>query len=289
MKVAIYSRTQNNDTLNALKSLIEVLKEHDIEYFIESTFNERIAETNINVENEFTELDESFDLLISLGGDGTILRSASIVGTLNIPIIGINVGRLGFLSSLSPNSIHRAIKSIYNKEFKISKRAIAEVEVFNDKNQLENTFYALNEVAVSRKNTTSMITTFVNLDNQYLNSYWSDGLIIATPTGSTGYSLSCGGPILSPESKDFIITPIAPHNLNARPLVIPDHLKIDIKVNSREPDFLLSTDSQITSLSTEHTLSIHKAKHEVSLVELRDDRFVKTLREKLLWGKDKRN
>ena len=231
----------------------------------------------------------SYSLLISIGGDGTILRAITYVRDLSIPIVGINTGRLGFLATIQTNQIESAIDQIIDGEFKISERTLLCVETQPANSDLIETNFALNEIAVSRKNTTSMITVETHLNSEYLTSYWADGLIVSTPTGSTGYSLSCGGPVITPETDSFVLTPIAPHNLNARPLVIPDDTEIQLKVNGREEHYLISLDSRISTLHNSTVVTIKKADFEIKMVELLQESFIDTLRKKMLWGEDKRN
>ena len=246
--------------------------------------NRELKRNDINQKHvkNFTELNNTFDYVMSVGGDGTILRSVNKIGDLSIPIVGLNKGRLGFLANSSLDNAQQVINGLKNNEYNISNRSIIQVEFEGEKK------YALNEVTVSRKNTTSLITIEAKLDGQYLNTYWADGLIVSTPTGSTGYSLSCGGPIVLPESKNLVLTPIAPHNLNARPLVISDNKKVEISVNSREDEYLISVDSNIYSISTNLKINLQKATRTLKMIEFEQDSFLSVLREKLLWGKDKR-
>ena len=225
--------------------------------------------------------------MITIGGDGTLLRSISFVRNLEIPIIGINTGRLGFLATLNQDLLKPKLEKIIKGEFKVENRTLLEVIIDDQKS---NDFpFALNEITVGRKNTTSMIKIKTNLDGEFLNSYWADGLIISTPTGSTGYSLSCGGPIMSPQSQTLALTPIAPHNLNARPIIIPDNTEIELSVSGREDFHLLSLDSRIISVKNENSITIRKADFKIMIAHLFEDNFYKTLRNKLLWGEDKRN
>jgi NAD+ kinase len=232
-------------------------------------------------------IDKSVDYLVSIGGDGTLLESLPYVVKPGIPILGINTGRLGFLSLIPKGDIEPAIKALKEKRFTIQSRSLLHLEtegsVFGENN------YALNEVCVQRKDTTTMITIHAYVNGELLNSYWADGLIVATPTGSTAYSLSCSGPILLPEDSSFIITPIAPHNLNVRPVVIPDSCIIKLKVEGRTPTYLASLDSRSIALDCSKELTIRKESFGVKLVELPDYSFAKTLRTKLNWGKDLRN
>ncbi|TCK67533.1 NAD+ kinase [Winogradskyella wandonensis] len=292
MKVAIYGQDYaNSNNSVAFKTLLDNLQDYNIDVFVEEDF---LALQDVVFHNDwsigvFTELDNSYDLLISIGGDGTILRAITYVKDLDINIVGINTGRLGFLATIQTNEIKDALKSIFNGQYKLSKRSLLSVSVSPEHDDLAITNFALNEVTISRKNTTSMITVETHLDDEYLTSYWADGLILATPTGSTGYSLSCGGPVISPETNSFVLTPIAPHNLNARPLVIPDKTKVKLRVSGRENQFLLSLDSRIITLPNSATVKIEKAKFEIKMVELHSESFLDTLRKKMLWGEDRRN
>lgn len=292
-KVAIFGQSFYPETEKYLIQLLDVLNTHSIKVIIEKDYLKLLQKEN-SVENlrevtTFETLDESFDLFFTIGGDGTILSAAKFVKNLNIPIIGINTGRLGFLATVHKDEIKKSIEDILNGHYKISERSLLEVKLDTDEKTLGEFSFALNDVSISRKETTSMITIETWLDDEFLNSYWSDGIIISTPTGSTGYSLSCGGPIVTPQTKSFIITPIAPHNLNARPLVIPDHLEIKLKISGRENQYLLSLDSRLASLDKDTIVRIKKADFNIKLVWLHNDSFVTTLRKKLLWGQDKRN
>lgn len=291
MKIAVYSLYYQGKSSKAFDELISILRKTNVHIYIESEFYSK--QTSIiqggNDLKTFTELNESFDLLISVGGDGTILRAITFVRDFSIPIVGINTGRLGFLATIQTDEIETAIAHILSGNYKTSERTLLSVET-NPKNEaLVETNFALNEITVSRKNTTSMITVETHLNGEYLTSYWADGLITSTPTGSTGYSLSCGGPVITPEAKSFVLTPIAPHNLNARPLVIPDKTTIQLRVDGREQQHLLSLDSRIVTLSNATVITIKKANFKIKMVELLDESFIDTLRQKMLWGEDKRN
>lgn len=209
---------------------------------------------------------------------------------LDIPIIGINTGRLGFLATIQVNQIENAMQNIIDGNYKISERTLLSVETSPENDDILSMNFALNEIAVSRKNTTSMITVETYLDGELLTSYWSDGLIVSTPTGSTGYSLSCGGPVITPGANSFALTPIAPHNLSARPLIIPDSTEIQLKVNGREEQHLVSLDSRIATLDNGTLITIKKADFRIKMIDLPSESFLVTLRKKLLWGgEDKRN
>ena len=293
MKIAVYGPLYNERSKSTIKILIEYLKNRSVEVFFEKDFYESVLKiSNIDIESfrcdTFKSLDNSFDLLISIGGDGTILRAITYVKDLNIPIVGINTGRLGFLATIPMNTVEKALDEIFEGNYRISKRSLLAITVGEGEAVFDLNF-ALNEITVSRKNTTSMISVETWLDDEYLTSYWADGLIVSTPTGSTGYSLSCGGPVIMPESDSFVLTPIAPHNLNARPLVISSNKIIKLKVSGREDEHLVSLDSRIKTLPNNTTITIQKAPFNMHMIELKDERFIETLRKKLLWGADQRN
>jgi NAD+ kinase len=291
MKVAIYSQYPKKQSKDSLKALTKELLDFNAELFLENEFYNDIKSelSNPSVYQTFNTLDKSFDLFVSIGGDGTILRAITFVKDLNIPIIGINTGRLGFLATIQPEDITQAILQIKNKAYTLSKRTLLSIETSPENSDIKELNFALNEIAVSRKNTTSMITVETKLNGEFLTSYWSDGLIIATPTGSTGYSLSCAGPVITPDTTSFVLTPIAPHNLSARPLVIEDSTTIELKVSGRENNYLVSLDSRIATLSNNTIITIKKAPFTINMIELNSESFLTTLRKKLLWGEDKRN
>jgi len=293
MKVAIFGQYYQNDTRPIIKDIFVFFNRNNVEMVIEEKFlkilyEEKIVEKQYNTFSSHSDLDTSFDILISIGGDGTILRAATFVRDSGIPVLGVNAGRLGFLAKVQKENIELFLKIILEKKYTISERTLLSMECTPNCEEIDINF-AMNEISVSRKDTTSMITIETFLNGEYLNSYWADGLIISTPTGSTGYSLSCGGPILTPEVKGLVITPIAPHNLNARPLVIPDDIEIKLKVSGREEQYLVSLDSRITSVNNNSELKIKKTPFKINMVEIPEETFFKTLRNKLLWGEDKRN
>lgn len=294
MKVAIYGKYYLNSTEPIIKDIFVFFNNNKVEMVIEFEFLRILHEKNI-IQRQYktfashSELDSSFDMLISIGGDGTILRAATLVRNSGVPILGINAGRLGFLATVQKENISEFMQFIIEKKYTISKRTLLSLSCTPTNEAVEEINFALNEISVSRKDTTSMITIETYLNNEFLNSYWADGLIIATPTGSTGYSMSCGGPILTPDVKSFVVTPIAPHNLNARPLVIPDDTEIRLKVSGREENYLVSLDSRITSVQNETILTIKKTPFQINMVEIPEETFLKTLRNKLFWGEDRRN
>jgi len=293
MKIAIYGQSVDKISKNIFLEILNISKNQNLVLFVEEKYNSVLLKklkTNHNhkVFSSYNDLDKSIDMMITIGGDGTLLRSITYIRDLGIPIIGINTGRLGFLATLNQELLNIELKKILKGEFDVKERSLLEVSVDNNDNFSDFNF-ALNEVSVGRKNTTSMIEIKTMLDGEYLNTYWADGLIVSTPTGSTGYSLSCGGPIMTPSSQTFSITPIAPHNLNARPLVISDEIKIELSVEGREKSHLLSLDSQIISLENNVKIKIKKANYKIKLASINNNSFYKTLRNKLLWGEDRRN
>tara|TARA_R110002096_G_scaffold276700_1_gene470720 strand:- start:10357 stop:11244 length:888 start_codon:yes stop_codon:yes gene_type:complete len=294
MKVAVFGRFYNKTTTTSVETLFNYLLKKDIEAYIETEFSNLIKSESQNQKDyssfkTFDTLDKSFDLLVSVGGDGTILRAITFVKDFDIPIIGINTGRLGFLATIQVNEIENAIQNIIDGKYRISERSLLSVETSPVNKDITSLNFALNEIAVSRKNTTSMITVETYLNGEYLTSYWSDGLIVSTPTGSTGYSLSCGGPVITPGTNSFVLTPIAPHNLSARPLVIPDSTEIQLKVDGREEQHLVSLDSRIATLDNGTIIKIRKADFKIKMIDLLNESFLVTLRKKLLWGEDNRN
>lgn len=294
MKVGIFGQFYHANSGMYIEELLEVLDSEKIEVVIEEEFLKLIREKNSIKRaychfNTFEELDHSYDFFFSVGGDGTILKSVDYIYDLGIPIVGINTGRLGFLATVNKEELQATISHLVRKEYSISERSLLCVSTKPENEEVLSKNYALNEIAVNRKNTTSMITIETWLDDEYLTAYWADGLIISTPTGSTGYSLSCGGPVITSSTKAFAITPIAPHNLNVRPLIIKDSTKIMLKPSGREDEYLISMDSRIATVKNNTSIIIEKAPFKIKMVELPGDSFFKTLRKKLLWGEDKRN
>ena len=294
MKIGIYGQFYHENSGIYIQQLLETLDKNQVEVVIEKNFLELInlhddIDKTYSHFSTFEELDTSYDLFFSIGGDGTILKTITYVRDLGIPIAGINTGRLGFLATIQKEEIKESIDLILEHKFHTSPRSIITVNTNSNSEDFKDLNFALNEIAVSRRNTTSMITIDTSLNNEFLTTYWADGLIVATPTGSTGYSLSCGGPVIAPETEGIVLTPIAPHNLNARPLVIPDNQEIKLQVSGRENNYLISLDSRIHTVPNDATVIIKKAPFKINMVVLQNDSFLKTLRKKLLWGEDKRN
>lgn len=293
MKVGIYGQFYHEGSGKYIQELLEVLHQENIEVVIEKQFLALIKQTNISLKEgdfkTFEKLDKTYDFFFSIGGDGTILKSVTYIQNLGIPIVGINTGRLGFLSTINKSGIKTAIASILDKKYSIIERTLLCVQTTPRNEDIGEMSFALNEITIGRKNSNAMLTVNVWLNGEFLNAYWADGLIVSTPTGATGYSLSCGGPIISPKTNALVITPIAAHNLNVRPLVIPDDTELTLSVSGREDAYLLSMDSRIATFDDQTSIRIKKAPFTISLVLLEESSFIKTLRKKMLWGEDKRN
>lgn len=292
MKVGIYGQTNNETTIKYTEYLIEILLNRKIDFLLEKKFSEGFKDatgSGYKTFDGYEELDKTFDVFFTVGGDGTFLRSVTLVRDLEIPILGINTGRLGFLATVPKENIEIAVEQLQNKEFRIGKRSLLQVRSSEENEDFDGLNFALNEVSVSRKNTASMIKVDTFLDREFLTTYWSDGLIVSTATGSTGYSMSCGGPIISPNSKSLVLTPIAPHSLAVRPLVIPQNTKIELDIDSRVDEVLLTLDSRMYTIGNNSRVFIERSKFSIRTIHLKNETFIKTLREKLLWGEDKRN
>ncbi len=293
MKIAIYGNKFQDDFEPYFQKLIDILLSNKTKLIIYKPYFESLKETiqkKLNKIDFFAsaeELKENADILLSIGGDGTFLDSVTFVQNSGIPIAGINSGRLGFLANISRDEIELAIEKILNKSYSFEERELIQLvspgRLFGDCN------FALNEVTITKKDSSSMITIHVYLNGHFLNTYWSDGLIISTPTGSTAYSLSVGGPIVVPDAKNFIITPIAPHNLTVRPLVLPNNQELTLKIEGRDENYLVSLDRRYETLPSGLELKIKKARFKIKVVNYDSRTFFGTLREKLMWGLDRRN
>lgn len=292
MKVAIYGKSFEPDFLPFAKKVFEKLFSLEMSVYIFGPFRDFLLNNfdfSPAVEGIFInspDLPDAIDFMISIGGDGTILDTASLVGEKEIPIIGINSGRLGFLANISREEISTALDAVASGNFSYDERSL--MEITKPPNLFGSFNAALNEITIQKKDS-AMITINVFLNNEFVNTYWADGLIISTPTGSTAYSLSVGGPIISPLSETFVISPIAPHNLTVRPLVVEDRHEIKLSINGRGKNFLLSMDSHSVELNNTTEIILKKSKTKVKLVKLKHQDFYSTLRNKLLWGIDKRN
>lgn len=292
MRIAIYSRGIENNQLKDIQSLLTELKKYGAEaVFYQDFFNSFYC--SINIEGEYStfssgdDLDLSIDCMISLGGDGTLLDTVTLVKDTGIPVLGINYGRLGFLANIGKEELHSALEALVNRKYVLDKRTLihldANIPLF------DSIPYALNEFSLHKKDTSPMIKIHTYLNGEFLNTYWADGLILATPTGSTGYSLSCGGPVVFPDSASFVITPVAPHNLNIRPIIVPDNTIVSFEVEGRTDGFLCTLDSRRELVPKEIQLAVKKETFGINLIRLNENNFLQTLRNKLSWGLDKRN
>ena len=293
MNIALFGKSFTESFDTCIQQLVTKLENKKCNLFVYEPFavflKKKVKFTaGIKTFNNHSDIKSKIDFLLSIGGDGTLLNTITLIRDSGIPVIGINTGRLGFLSNISEAEILDAVDALYSKKYVLEKRSLIKLEtsnaLFGDLN------FALNELTVMKKNTSSMITINTYVNGEYLNSYWADGLIIATPTGSTAYSLSCGGPIITPESENFIITPIASHNLTVRPIVIPDRYEIKLNVSDdRNKSMLVSLDSRTQTIDNSIELTVSKAPFKINLVRLENENFFSTIRNKLMWGLDKRN
>jgi NAD+ kinase len=292
MKAAIYSRVLEKDQQQNVQLFFDELTKQKIKPLIYEQFHDQIK-NNIRLPEDTTTFSLSehitpeIEFIISLGGDGTLLDTITLVRDKPISILGINFGRLGFLASIGQDEIREAIQAIAKRTFVTDKRTMIHLDA--DLPLFGNVPYALNEFAIHKRDTAAMIKIHTYLNGEFLNTYWADGLIVATPTGSTGYSLSCGGPIVFPESGSFVITPVAPHNLNARPIVVPDDNVISFEIESRSEEIICALDSRREIVGKNVSLAIRKEGFDISLLRLSENSFLQTLHSKLTWGLDKRN
>lgn len=292
MKIAIYGRklTRQNSvvfeqTLRSIEALgwTPVLEQDLKEQLIKKS---NIAHT-LDSFSSYHDLKSGFDMAFSVGGDGTFIKTVGFIRDSGVPIVGINTGRLGFLANITPEKIEETMGMVRDKRYTFQKRSLLRVQTEDDLFGDDN--LALNELTLHKKDTASMITVHASLDGNYLNSYWADGLIVGTPTGSTAYNLSCGGPIVTPGCQIHILTPIAPHNLNVRPMVVPDHLPIKLSVEGRERKYLISLDANTKSIPQGSEVLVQKAEFMINVVRFDDTSFLDTIRNKMSWGMDKRN
>ncbi|GAB3936271.1 NAD kinase [Mucilaginibacter myungsuensis] len=291
MRIAIYGRQFNDSALPFIQQVFDSLSQHGVDIYVhhllEGHLEGRIVTAHYNVLQETTPLKGFIDLFVTIGGDGTLLDMVTLIRDSGVPVIGINFGRLGFLASVNKNDIAAAIYAVVNKQYTLDSRALLRIEsdgkIFGDDN------FAVNDITIHKRDDAAMITIHAYLNGEILNSYWGDGIIISTPTGSTAYSLSCGGPIMFPQANSFSITPIAPHNLNVRPVVLPDDSVLTFKVELRSSNYLVSCDSRTAVINDTIEFKIYKADFELNLVRLNNESYLTTLRNKLLWGIDVRN
>ena len=291
MKIAIHGRQVSEDRFPYIHRLFDELRQREAEVVLSQILFDQLHDTPVPCEEYPTYQGKDgvppVDFVISVGGDGTLLETVTHVRNQEIPILGVNIGRLGFLATVSQDQIKEAVDALYQQRFTYDYRTLVSID---DSVPLDdNLNFALNELTIIKKDISAMIVVQAYVNDEYLNAYWADGLMIATPTGSTGYSLSCGGPVVTPQSRNLIITPVSPHNLTVRPLVIPDDSVISIKIEGRSENCLLSLDSRPYTINMTDKICIRKADFRVKLVKFAGDNFLNTLRQKLNWGLDVRN
>ena len=292
MKIAIYGRPFNDPVvLPYIREVFDILTQHKVEIYIHQQLHNYLKDNISTVQDKMLGPGEKIkgfiDLFLTLGGDGTLLDMVTVISDSGIPIVGINFGRLGFLASINKSDIAAAIHAVVNKQFTLDSRELlridSELEIFGKDN------FALNDITIHKRDDSAMITTHVFLDKEFLNSYWGDGIIISTSTGSTAYSLSCGGPIIFPESNSMVLTPVSPHNLNVRPIVLPDSSVLSFDVEYRSANYLVSCDSRTAVIEKTMRFTVSKAGFKLNLIRLNNESYLSTLRNKLLWGLDARN
>lgn len=291
MKVGFYGKAFGSDYDELMRDVIRLLKESSVDIMIYEPFWNDIKHCVSDIEfklfNTSEEIKNQIDMLFSFGGDGTILDSVPLIRDSGIPVLGINTGTLGFLASVSPQSSTEAVKNIISGNYTIERRSL--IQIKDDENLFNGINYALNEISICRKDTGSLLVVEVYIDDMLLNTYWADGVIMATPTGSTAYSMSVGGPIMTPNADSFLITPIAAHNLSVRPVVIPDKSVVKVKVNGRSDKFALGLDSRIITADKSIKIEIRKTDFTFNMINMPEKNFFETIRKKLLWGNDLRN
>ncbi len=291
MKIAIHGRNLKEDTKPYVQELFQELAAREVEVQVSEQFDISLEKSSIKFQKYpvFSHFKDIFDAdyVFSVGGDGTLLETVTYVGAREIPILGINTGRLGFLATTSPKDVRKAIENLFNGYFTYDYRSLIHLDA--DRELFEGLSFGLNEFTVTKRDTASMIIVHTYIDGEYLNSYWADGLIVATPTGSTGYSLSCGGPVVLPQSNNFIISPVSPHNLNVRPLIVSDDSVISFEIQGRSKNYLVSLDSRSRVVDASIQLAVRKERFRACLVKFDGVNFLHTLRHKLNWGTDVRN
>ena len=291
MKVAIHGRQFNEQAKPFIQAMFDELARRNVEVQISSVYNELLQQ--VGIKQPYTSIytsNQDFhpaDFIFSLGGDGTLLDTVTQVGSREITILGVNVGRLGFLATVAPNQINEALNALLNGEYEIDRRSLVHLD--SERDIFDGLNFGLNECTITKTDTSSMIVVHTHINGEFLNSYWADGLLVSTPTGSTGYCLSVGGPVMLPHSQSFVIAPISPHNLNVRPMIVEDTSEITMEVESRSRNFLVSLDSRSRIVEGSLSIKIKKEKFMACLVKMPSDRFLNTLRHKLNWGLDIRN
>ncbi|AYD46282.1 MAG TPA: NAD kinase [Arachidicoccus soli] len=292
MQVAIYGRELPNEYTSDVFTLLEELSKSNIEVFLYKTLYQQYPEVSslfpmLRVFNNAEDLNGEIDFLISLGGDGTILDAVVLVKNKNIPILGVNFGRLGFLTGTSKEAFGMVLEDLLNRNYIIDKRTLIHLDA--NRPLFGDSPFALNDFTITKRDAAPMVKVHTFLNGEFINTYYADGLIVATPTGSTGYSMSCNGPIVFPDSSSFVITPIAPHHLNTRPIIVPDDNVISFEIESRSEDFLCTLDARREIVDKRIHLAVRKESFKVKLIRFKENSFLSTLRNKLSWGLDKRN
>jgi NAD+ kinase len=292
MNVAIYGPKITKENNVYFKEVLDTLAAFGWNPILEKNLKSQMVK-KMNVSNKMDEFSshsdfhKGIDLAMSIGGDGTFIKSVGFVRDSGVPILGVNTGRLGFLATISKDEIHSTMEQVKQKKFEHQKRSLLRIDT--EENLFGEDNFALNEVTFHKKDTSSMLTVHAYLDSNYLNSYWADGLIVATPTGSTAYSLSCGGPIITPGCQVHILTPIAAHNLNVRPMVVPDHMPIKVSIEGRERKYLISLDGNSKNIREGEEVLVTKAEFMINVIKFEENNFLDTIRNKMMWGIDKRN
>jgi len=289
MRIGVHGRDFQLKSSRFIERVLSILSRYKAELYVSSKFQRHFKSRQPFKFKVFEQGDslKNLDFFISLGGDGTLLESITYVGKYEVPVLGINTGRLGFLATISREETEDALDNLFKGNYSIDERTM--LRLVSDPKLFGDTRFALNDLTIMKKDTSSMITVHVSVDGELLNSYWADGVIVSTPTGSTGYSLSCGGPLVFPESESFIITPVSPHNLGARPIVVSDHSEISFRIEGRSKKFLVSLDSRVETVDETVKLKVLKERFKAQLIQLPGQHYFKTLRQKLNWGLDPRN
>lgn len=293
MRIALYGRRIDSPNIPYLKLLVQKLRERGAEISVHKEYSKLLfphleSTESLGLFANTKDIASNVDFFFSIGGDGTMLSSLPLIRDTGIPVVGLNIGRLGFLSSVSKDEIEMALDKLYSREFTLDKRSMLSINA-SEEGIFGEDHFALNEITVNKMDTSSMITVDVSVNDGFFSRYWADGLIICTPTGSTAYNLSCGGPVITPNSRNFAITAIAPHNLNVRPIIIPDNSVIRLKVDSRSGHYLASLDSNFVNLNASVELTVQKTSFTFNILRLSPHDYLNTLRTKLLWGSDTRN
>lgn len=292
MKIGIYSRVLKSEDIYFLQQLLQLLVEQNIEIIVYDDYYQQLKQSLIlpaavQIFGNDEPLNQRMDYLLSIGGDGTLLNTLELVRDSGIPVLGINTGRLGLLTDIDRNQISTIFRALENQKYQLDRRTLISLQ--SDALLFGNANFALNEFAIHKKDTSAMVVIHTYVDGEFVNSYWADGIIVATPSGSTAYSLSCGGPIVYPTAHVFVVTPVAPHNLNVRSVVVPDNCTISFTVSGRSENFLCSLDSRYETIDQHTTLVVKKANFTLNLVRFEEMHFFSTIRKKLMWGQDSRN